>query len=245
VEPRDGQPVNRLTRRTVLAAGVGLAAGWAAGHARAAPLVATRVDDWFRDTVRQLEFGPPVGGPSAGHVDNSVFGVEAHRAGRVNPTGAPPPALTDFYVTALFEPDPLASPWDVAVIWRIGHEMDALWWTATSAGRWKLDRAIWEITTRAAEPIVSGTLCAGVDTPVRVQALVIRSMLLCSVNGGDVVVAPLPDGRAPGQVGILANAQPEHLRPSGATPYRAFALWSVDAADVMADAPIKFGRAFC
>ena len=37
---------------------------------------------WFWEIVGAAETGPPIGGPSAGFLDNSMFGALAHRAGQ-------------------------------------------------------------------------------------------------------------------------------------------------------------------
>jgi hypothetical protein len=68
--------------------------------------------------------------------------------------------------------------------------------------------------------------------------------MACSVNHGDVIHARIPDRRDAGHVGILANAQDPHLRPSGVTPYRELAVWSLDRADLSA-LPDKIPRSLC
>src|SRR4051794_13593391 len=93
-----------LGRRAILAAGLGLAAACLTHNARAAAPHLGALDEWFWAVVRRAEARPPVGGPSAGQLDNSVFGVEAHRAGRINPAETPP-VLAEFYVRAVLEPD--------------------------------------------------------------------------------------------------------------------------------------------
>jgi hypothetical protein len=50
-------------------------------------------------------------------------------------------------------------------------------------------------------------------------------------------VAPIPEDREPGHVGILANAREEHLRPNGATPYQQLAVWPLDAVEFPDDIP--------
>lgn len=224
--------VHDVSRRSLLAAGAGAAVVWMSRHARAAALGLPLRDAWFWDMVGAVERRPPVGGPSAGLIDHSVFGVEAHRAGRVNPSQSPP-SVSDFYVKAVLGPDAAASSgWDVGLVWRTSAEMDALWWSISADGTWSLRSATWAYSTSSAESIGSGALCTPVAPPVTLQAVVFGSQLACSVNNSEVVVAALPERRTDGQVGILANALQEHLSPTGSTPYDGLTLWALESTDV-------------
>lgn len=212
--------------------------------ARATSSSIPTADAWFWDMVRQVETRPPIGGPSAGDIDHSIFGVQAHRAGRVNPSQVPP-SVSDFYVKAVLEPDAAQRPdWDVGLVWRTSAEMDALWWSISFDQGWSLLSATWEYSTRSIETIAAGMMCAPVSPPVMLQAFVFGSKLACSVNHSEVVILALPERSDDGQVGILANALDEHLRPNGSTTYRGLTLWPLEAADI-ALAPYKISPTSC
>jgi hypothetical protein len=236
-------PMISVSRRAFLV-GTATAGIWMRARIASAGIAPTDGDAWFWNIVGQIEAGPPVGGPSAGDIDNSTFGVEAHRAGRENPHGTPP-ALADFYLRAVFEPDTTdGRDWDIGFVWRTSSAMDALWWTIETNGTWSLNGCIWERTARAPQVLASDGTCGRLDSPVLLQALVAGSRMACSVNHGDVIHARIPDRRDAGHVGILANAQDPHLRPSGVTPYRELAVWSLDRADLSA-LPDKIPRSLC
>jgi len=201
-------------------------------HAQTSPSAREHPDAWFWKAVQRIETMPPVGGPSAGVIDNSMFGVEANRAGRLHPSETPP-TLTEFYVRAAFEVDAVErSDWDVGLVWRINWDMDALWWTVANDGHWTLSSAIWALSPRDADELRSGKLCVEIVPPIVLQAIVAGAHLAVAVNEGPVIVTTIPADREPGHVGILTNARKEHLRPNGVTPYRELALWSIDGADV-------------
>jgi hypothetical protein len=221
-----------LTRRATLAAALAIAAGGRVARAQTDQSARERQDAWFRNAVQQIQASAPVGGPSAGAIDHSMFGVEAPRAGRIHPSTTPP-ALSEFYVRAILEVDAVErADWDVGIVWRINWEMDGLWWTIENDGHWTFSRTIWALSTRDTEELHAGELCDDIASPLMLQALVVGSHLAVSVNEGPVTVVPIPAEREPGHVGILANAREEHLRPNGVTPYRELALWSLDGADV-------------
>lgn len=233
-----GERFDRLiTRRNVLAAGLAVAILGKTGSSYAAPLPRNTPDAWFWKAVESIEAGPPVGGPSAGVIDHSLFGVEAHRAGRVNPSETPP-ALAEFYLKVVIEPGTVDGlNWDVGFVWRINWQMDALWWMISNDGRWTLSSAIWELAPRDEQEIEPGELCAAIESPVSLQALAAGAQLALSVNHGAVIVVPIPDDREPGHIGVLANARADHLRPNGATPFRELAVWPVTAAGLPARLP--------
>jgi hypothetical protein len=219
-----------ITRRAFVALGLG--AMVVLDRRRTFAAATGAANAWFWNIVDVAEAGPPVGGPSAGMIDNSMFGVEAHRAGRASPAGSPP-AVDHFYLKVELEPD--ATPgavWDVGVVWRISDEMDALWWTVTSEGRWQVDRAIWEYAPRAQQALDTGQACSAIESPLLLQAVVLGSVLAWSINGGLVTAATIPANRLPGQVGILANGQESHRRPDGGTPYQQLTLWTLDPNEV-------------
>jgi hypothetical protein len=128
--------------------------------------------------------------------------------------------------------------WDVGFVWRVNWEMDALWWSIADEGHWTLSRNIWELAPRDTKELDSGQLCASIESPVLLQAFVFGSQVACSLNRGPVIVAPIPEDREPGHVGILANAREEHLRPNGATPYQKLAVWPLDAVDFLTTSQI-------
>jgi len=223
-----------MTRRVLLAAGLGLTTGSRPTRSPVARTQGAAGNDWFWTTVEHIEARVPDGGPSNGVIEHSRYGIEAPRAGRVNPNGGPP-ALADFYVKARFAPDTTSDrSWDVGFVWRVDEDLDALWWTIDQDRRWALSRGIWAITPRDGEEITDGRLCDDdpVETPVHVQALVAGSRLACSVNGSAVVNTELPERQAPGHVGIVANLAAGNAAPDGATAYRGLTLWAIERDDI-------------
>jgi hypothetical protein len=230
-----GAAALRVPRRGLLLAAAGIAARQASARAQTSRPPRPSSDRWFWRAIAQIEAEPPVGGPSAGAIDHSIFGVEAPRAGRVNPSETPP-VLEEFYVRALFGIDATErSDWDIGLVWRLSWEMDALWWSISNDGHWTLSSAIWAHSPRDAEELRAGELCEAPAPPILLQAIVAGSHLAVSVNEGPVIVTTITENREPGQVGILANAREEHLRGNGFTPYREFALWSIASAELPDD----------
>lgn len=234
IDPANRKAPAMIKRRRLLAVGLAIAVSPRLVQRRTADAQRAEGDAWFWEAIERIEARPPVGGPSAGMIENSLYGVEANRAGRSHPSGSPP-SVTDFYLRARFVPDTDDDQgWDVGFVWRIDARQGAAWWTVDDRARWSLTRGVWGYATREGEVREQGALCDPIQTPVQVQALVIGDELACAINGGEVVRTTVPERDASGQVGVVANLAARHTRPDGGTPYNGLTLWEVEPDDVPA-----------
>jgi hypothetical protein len=216
-----------INRRSLLATCfAGIIARWHA-PAVAGLRQSSDADRWFRDLVAEITSRPITGGPHSGELQNSLYGVEANRAGRRNP-GDTPPSVSNFYLEAQLFPGEDELPWEIGLVWRVSTEQDALWWTVTDGGDWNLISGSWRFVTEPINTLASGQFIAPIGTPVTLQALVVGSLLAVAVNGGSVLRVGLPGRRSPGQVGILANCSEDYRRASGVTPYEGLSIWALD-----------------
>jgi hypothetical protein len=236
-DPADRMVSAMTTRRRLLAVGLGLAVSpWMSQRGTASALRAES-DNWFWEAIERIEERGPVGGPSAGVIENSRYGVEANRARRIHPSEHPP-SVTDFYLRVYFAPEREDNQgWDVGFVWRIDERQGGVWWTIDDGARWSLTHGVWGLATRAGEVRERGALCAPIHTPVQIQALVIDGLLACAVNGGGVRTA-VPERDTPGQVGVVANLADRHTRPDGGTPYSGLTLREVKPDDVPSLPPV-------
>jgi hypothetical protein len=215
-----------ITRREVILGPFGSSLVWTSDPAAAQP-ADTGEGDWFRDAVSLITQSVPTGGPHSGEIIHSLYGVEAHRAGRRNPYGVPP-ELSNFYLETEFTISIDEPIWEVGAVWRNQLSFECFWWTITNEGKWTLRNGVWRMILAEETLVTSGQSQVQMGPNLKIQVLVVGNLFACSVNQGDVVSIQLPRNIGPGHAGIVANCSDGFRRPQGATRYSSLSVWSLD-----------------